>query len=428
MFKVEKTFKAATRSGLKVKFKSENIGIHIKGREKEESELHLDLQYGSESGREYDLGDYLNMNYDNKLNEMEIEMKEPDDMKILDADLSLTVPEKSEISADTENGALSLLNLNGIFKLQTENGSVKASGMKGQMSIITENGALKLNESSCECNIKNENGAIKIKDSKGDLKIITENGQVRILRAGYDSAEITNENGGIYYEFISQEKGKFNFENENGKIDLIVPEDLHYDLTARNEIGYINISVAGNYDTRKENEMNIVHLVKGSGKVKIEASNENGSINISGDKIRKNRNYGFSAFSEIVNDVIDNIPEIDKDKLKMKLDKVKAKIENISFEDFESKINKAVKKVEHAIEKEFSGEKSNEILKKFKTGFKSALNDLEKYSAEDMNNSNNEVDKDEKSRLKILQLLQDGKISSEDADKLLKAIGEKDGR
>ncbi|KQC11372.1 MAG: hypothetical protein APR54_11005 [Candidatus Cloacimonas sp. SDB] len=428
MFKVERTLKSSTGSGLKVKFKSKNIGIRIKGWETEESELKLEMEYSSASGREYDLGDYLILNYDDKLNEMQIEFKELADMKIVFADLKLSVPEKSEINADTENGSLSMQNLNGIFELKTENGSVTASEITGGVTIKTENGSLRLKECSCECNLKNENGAIKIKECNGDLKIVNENGQVRILGAGYDSAEIINENGGIYYEFCSLEEGKFTFKNENGKIDLIVPDDLNYDLTARNEIGNINISVAGNYDKSRENDMNIVHLVHKSGKVKIDASNENGSINISGDKIRKSRNFEFFNFSDIFNDVMDNIPEIDKAKLKIKLDKAKDKIEKINFKDVESKINTTLKKVENAIEKEFGSEKSNEILKKVKTGFKAALKDFEKFSTKDMGNGSNEVETAEKSKLKILQMLQNGKINSEEAEKLLKALGDKNGR
>lgn len=442
MYRIEKTFNSETRAGLKVIFNSENTGIQINGSEEEISVLNLDLEYSTKSGKEFEVDDFLTLRYDNEANEMRIDFTEPDGMRIFKAKLNLTIPTLSEISAKTENGPIAIagvegfqkiesengpiavLDIKGDLNLRSENGPVKATQITGDIDIEIENGPIKMLNCDGKCHVKGENGIIKIKESTGELNINNENGQVRILKSKYQNANITNSNGGIYFDFLFLDEGNFVFKNENGKINLVVPNDIQCDLTARNEVGKINIGIDGNYDKKRENGMSIIHLVKDSGRVKIEAANQNGSIIISDEKMKKEGNFNFSGFSGIFENIMGNIPEKDKAKVKIKMEKAKEKINNINFDDIEDKINTTMKKVERAVEREFSSDKNGEILNKVKENLNKAMENLDVNLSETSSEDSKRSGSTEKSKIMILQMLQDGKINSEEAEKLLKAIGE----
>jgi len=82
MNKIEKTFNSETRSGLKIFFNSENVGIKIKGTDEENSVLYIDMEYSSRSDNEYEISDFLTMKYNKEDNEMHIEFKDPDPFTI----------------------------------------------------------------------------------------------------------------------------------------------------------------------------------------------------------------------------------------------------------------------------------------------------------------------------------------------------------
>ena len=443
MYKIEKTFTSETKPGLKLNFNSENTGIRIKGGEQENSVLDLSIEYTTKKKQELDVKDFLNLEYNSDKNEMTINFKQPEGMRIFKSKIELTVPETTQVYAKTENGPLGLTGLNGDQQIITENGPLALIKIKGNVNFESENGpldakdvqgdivikvensALSIRESSGNCKIISENGIIKIKDSSGDLNIENENGQIRILKSSYRSAEIKNQNGGIYYEFKPLEEGVFNFINQNGKIRLIIPEEIQYNMTALNGIGKINIGIDGNYDKQKVNGKTEIHMVKESGRVKINATNQNGSISISrsGEKERANFSFNFNGFAGTFDDIMSSIPEKDKEKVKIKLEKVKKKIADIDFDKLEKKIDSAAQNFEKAVEKEFDSEKTTEIMEKLKTGLNKAMEKLNsKFNEADENAEKNS--KDEESKLMILKMLQDGKITSEEAEKLLKAIGE----
>jgi SHOCT-like protein len=443
MYKIEKTFTSETRSGLKVLFKSENVGIKIKGVEGETSVLDLNLEYKSSSGKEYDVADFLTIKYDNDKNEMKIEFIEPESMKIFKAKLELEIPVKSQVTAVTENGPIAFATLEGSQEIKTENGpvalleitgSVRYNGENGPLNVQNligdidvkiENGPVNIKEYDGNCNIKGENGIVKIKDGKGELFIANENGQIRVLNGLFQSADIKNENGGIYYEFQPLEEGKFSFQNENGKISLVVPDEIQCDLTTENELGNINISIDGNYEKDKVKGKTVLHLLKGSGRIKITASNQNGSINVTRDRMKVGSGFNISGFSGIFDEIMTSIPEKDMAEVKIKLEKAKEKFENIDIDKIEEKINKAASKFEEIVEKEFDIEKNGKILTKVKLNLAKAMENLNSKLGETDDEAEETQSKDkEKSRLMILQMLQDGKISSEEAEKLLKAIGD----
>lgn len=441
MYKLEKTFTSETRPGLRLNFNSENVGIKIKGSQAEKSVLDVKIDYNTRSKEEIAITDILKLDYNSENNEMRIDISEPKDLKIFKAKLELTVPETTQVSAEsengpialaglqgdqilkTENGPLSILDIVGNIQCHGENGPVEINQLQGDVGIEVENGAIRIREAAGNCQIKGENGIIKIKASSGSLNIANINGQIRILESDYNAAEIKNHNGAVYYEFNPLEEGNFNFSNQNGKISLIAPEDIQCDLTAENRLGKINIGIDGNYDKQKVDGRTRIHLIKESGRVKIRAANENGSIIFSSRGKKTDRKFNFNGFAGSFDEVMAELPEEEKAKVKKKLEKVKKKLSKIDFDKIETKIEAASRKFEEAFEKEFDSEQTGKIMQKVKINLDKALDKLN-TKLEDRDEKSEKTTKNEESKLMILKMLQDGKITSEEAEKLLKAIGE----
>ncbi|MCK4654036.1 MAG: DUF4097 family beta strand repeat protein, partial [Candidatus Cloacimonetes bacterium] len=336
MVKLEKTYEFETKSNLVVEFESENIGLEVIGWEKETSEFFIKLDFEKADDKEITIEDIVDAKYNKKKNTLNIRLNEPVNIRHMNSQLELKVPYVTEIIAKTENGGISIENLHGIQTVTTENGAIKMDHVNGDLVCKTENGAMNILDcksnvkletengsmkmKNCEgnLNLKSENGAYKLIGCKGNLELKNENGAIRILDSELAKATIINRNGSIYYEFTSIEKGQFKFENENGKIHLIIPEEVPYKIEAINEMGRFHVGLEGNYDRRKEGNEQIIEMVKGSGKVEISVKNKHGSISFMNHPMKEGKfRFDMSFVSDAMDKAMENIPDeyFDKEKI-----------------------------------------------------------------------------------------------------------------
>jgi|GEM_PF-4536639 len=176
--------------------------------------------------------------------------------------IELHIPTNCHLTAETENGGLTVKDLYGEFNLKTENAGMRVEQCSGEMEL------------------ESENGGIRVVNCSGELKLHQENGAVEVLGSSFDNADVENENGRIVFAFDDQKSGRFTFRNENGKTLLMIPEAIEYNLTAGTENGPIHIGLEGNYSTAHEGDRRIVTMARGSGKVRIEVESENGGITL----------------------------------------------------------------------------------------------------------------------------------------------------
>jgi len=80
-------------------------------------------------------------------------------------------------------------------------------------------------------------------------------------------------------------------------------------------------------------------------------------------------------------------------------------------------------KIEAAFSSEFDNDKNGNIMKKVKVKISDAMENLNSRNKQEKDNAGNKSS-NEQSKLMILKMLQEGKITSDEAEKLLKAIGE----
>jgi len=444
MVNMEKTITVDVKSDLQLTFNAENMGVSIEGGEEDVCEVHIKIK-GDGSIEEEELNSIVQVDYDEEKNEISMNCEEPDGLRHAKYSVKVTVPKVCEVRANTENGPVSLKNLHGIQEIHSENGPCKLADIDGdivieiengpvaimnclsEVEITSENGPIKMVEISGDAVIKSENGPVKISKCKGKIDITTENGMIRMLDCDFDAADVKTENGAIYYEFLPIEAGSFNFKSENGRITLVIPEEVPIDLTAKNQFGKVHMGLSGDYENRTEDEFKVFEMVKGSGKVDIKVENEHGSIRLIPNK-QEFKEFDISFVGDILEGALPSISKEKMDKMKKKLDKVKIKMENLNLPDMSKlpDIEKIVEKVETEVKKVMNKMGEEDFLKEKATQIKVEISDavgkVHKKMVEKELSPKEKSVVDERSRIKILELLEKGIINAEEAERLINAM------
>ena len=393
--------------------------------------------------------------------------------------VTIRIPQGTPVLAEAEVLPLNAEGYDGELDLRNENGPLMLSHCAGNKVISNENGPVRISSCSGDLDIKMENGPITAeKANGGSLKISSENGPVRFREASFPKVEISNENGAIHYETLAVEAGEFNFTNENGTVHLTVPEDFDFELIAETELGSVVTNIAAEIETSEDRKI----IRRGENGTKINVRTENGSVKISTDgqsdigylklKIRELKEMIGKAVSdedkEQVLGVLQKIvgktektlgginETLIKEKLAVSLEKLKAAVEGFEVKETKDKVVKAVEQAGDEL-----ADSLKEIFRKVKgpsregesgrhehrfhfggpfggKGFEFSHDSFEPESIKDYihkvmetalgkagkgMSSREKSEVDERSRIKILEMLEAGKITAEEAERLLKAIG-----
>ncbi len=387
-----KRFVFTTNDHPSLEIRSENYPVEILAADSNDTTIELIIETGEETKiSEDELSDILDASLDVNANIIKISTNEDliasnssmcDFFKSMFTGknsprirVNIQTPAGSNLNAKTENGAIivrglqsnsikvvsenskiSLHNCKAAKYLETENGLISLIGCLGDAHCIAENGSIKIENSSGSLKAENENGPIKLSNCSGEeLVVINENGPVKILKANYKKVRIENENGSVYYDMLPIETGDFNITNENGKITMIIPNEIPINLSSKNENGRTHIGIDGDYEKRKHVDLSCIYMTKGIGKLKIKFSNENGSLiflahpnqSTSAHSSQKNNHhhhrrhehchkdyakfgkqqFDFSSFGEVLDDIFDDFPrKINRVNIKEKFEKIKEKM------------------------------------------------------------------------------------------------------
>lgn len=418
------------------------------------------LLYLEEPEENFDYFDFMTAEYSDGVLKLTLdEVENMGNRETRSSQIKLTVPEGVFFELETDNYPMSLVGLNNNLKISSENAPVSISNCEGDKHIESENGPVRLH--NCQGNLfaKLENGLLSAEAIIGEgLKLESENGSLKVRSASFPKVEVSTENGAIYYETQPVENGDFRFQTENGIVSLVLPMDFDFSLTAKTESGHIKsrLDAPLNYDNETYT------LVNGTGSNKISIETENGVIKISHDG---HLNLGFikekmeqlkealakantseekEKVMELMNKVIEYlnraVSSISEDKVKDKVGAAIIKLKTFGDKfDFDETRDKVIVNLEEI------GSQIQDGLKEGLKGVKSGVEEIRQkhlhpehvheYIRKVMDSplikpylggEMKAKEKDEiadRSRLKILEMLESGKITSEEAERLLKAIG-----
>lgn len=400
--------------------------------------------------------------------ELQIVLDEVDGMerRFLGANRSfvkILVPGNSSVDVEMENLPVTFQGISNTLVVSSENAPIRIQDCDGDKKLSNENGPISIRNCTGNLEIELENGPLAAEQVSGTaLNIQSENGPLKVREACFEQVDIESENGVIVYETLFVENASINIKTENGMIHFVLPEDMQYEIRAETETGKIKSRLS---QAIVEDGDQCV-ILQGDGSTKITISTENGMIKIGeGEKVNmeflkakldqlkegisnatsqedmEKVQQLFANVSEYVSTRIANIKEaLVKEKIQEQLEKLQGLIEEFDYKGAKDKTIASVEefgtKVSEELRKNMEklGTKIHESIHVGGSKHNFKFDGLGEYINKVINSSlikpylggemkaKEKEDVSDRSRLKILEMLEAGKISAEEAEKLLKAI------
>lgn len=382
-----------------------------------------------------------------------------------DSRVKIFIPAGIGVEVFSEGVALEAEDMDSGLEMRTENAPIQVKDCGGKVSLKSENGSIRVRKCCAELRVITENGGFTAEKVSGpSLEARSENGAVRLRQAAFERSFIETENGRIIYEALPVENARLSFVSENGSIQLALPENYNFQLEAVSEMGSLRSDIEA--EIMEENNRIFVH--RGEGGATISVKTENGKIVLSSavgaemnfvklkiKELKKAMNKAvkeedmekvqnaLGTVSAAVEKALADIREENvKEKLSAAMDKMKKTVEDFDFKSAGGKVAKTVDQIGDEVgdllksvfrkvrepreEKTTWEDEKPDFLGLEKLGdyigktVDSAINKAFRGSGLDVQQKR-EVD--ERSRAKILQMLENGKISAAEAERLLRAIG-----
>jgi DUF4097 and DUF4098 domain-containing protein YvlB len=196
----------------------------------------------------------------------------------ISADMIVHVPAGSSLNVIAISGDLSVQNASGRFKLKTISGDVSVRACSGHLSVNSTSGDIKLENLNDDLSFVGVSGDVVGSKIKGRLlegktvsgDITLKNIEASQLRLKTVSGEVT-----VGAKFAAD--GSVKIKTLSGGIDLLLPPDAGFDVSARSRSG----SVRSEFDMKsQESSASRLEAKTGPGGTQIDLASFSGSIEI----------------------------------------------------------------------------------------------------------------------------------------------------
>lgn len=289
----------------------------------------------------------------------------------------LHLPKKSSfnISAETNNGLISFQSLNGKLNANTRNGKIELEELQGTVTATCANGSI---------NSKNIDGTIDFSSANGRISVRES--------AIQGESTVKSGNGRIFLQLNPSPTGTMSIFSGNGKVRLALPEHGNFSIQIKTK-GRLFNNLEG-CGTRTENEATIIQ--KGEGGFNFLINNYRGGVTL-----------------VKYEDIDTNIDEGPKDFF-----------EDMPFGDFFHGMFKCFEPGDRG-RRGFEDDISD-FLEKM-ADFGSRFGKMGKKASHKYSHHTGRKKEDGDIRL-VLEMLQEGRITAEEAEKLINAIKAKKNR
>jgi hypothetical protein len=170
--------------------------------------------------------------------------------------LHLPKDPEHNLSAETSNGAIHLLDLKGRFKATTRNGRIELVNVTGEA------------QATCA------NGSISGKNIDGSIDLSSANGKIIIRESCLSGGSLKSGNGRIHIQMNPSPSGSFSIFSGNGRVKLALPEEGNFRIcvNTRGRL-YNNLE---SYSVQTEEGATII--TKGEGGFSILIQNYRGGV------------------------------------------------------------------------------------------------------------------------------------------------------
>ncbi len=348
----------------------------------------------------------------------------------------ILIPDGMKVRVESELGKIRFEHVNADSDIDSEIGSITIDEASGNVNIESEIGAVRVKKgdfSNFFCTT--EVGNIDIQGIKAnELRCETEVAQINIKEAEVSNVTITSETGNIEYQLLPIKQNQSKIDSEIGKVKIILPHEINLDVKARSEMGTVSSFLKNTITSKLDEGVKFTSEVINDefGKISMEVSTEIGSIDLLNDDTtieEESKKFTNNKLNQEINRAMNEVSKVTKVLASPALRKsiggafsnlgevIKNSVQT-ALKEADVTIKESMKDMKADMQKQRQDMKSendrNRQERRYQRGF---VDGNQSYRKPEERLSDNE-----KSRLKILDLLEQGKINHEEAEKLLKAI------
>lgn len=387
--------------------------------------------------------------------EVDYEVNQDELIKVVVSEGSISVDtsgleeDLKELAVDYDNFKLSILVPDGL-KIRAESGlgQIIVTGIEANSYYEAGMGLVLLEDVSGDAEVVAEIGKIKIKRGNfnhltctteiGNIEVIgtlvnelhceSEVGGIVIKGTEVSDASILSETGNIEYYLLPVMQNHSKIESGIGRVKLVIPQEINFSLKATSEMGGVNQNLK-NVDIQEIESGLILKTVDKSinqHKAVINVSTDIGWIVLLNEDtpFDKEKSHLGSRLNREINNAMNEINKITRVLSSRTLHKSLGSAFANLGETIKSSVQSALKESDVAVKQ--SVKEMQDSLHQQSQDMKNRVEKSKKDAEFQRGNAyrtEERLSDNEKSRLKILELLENGKINQEEAERLLKAIG-----
>lgn len=172
--------------------------------------------------------------------------------EIGESHLEINVPRTASLEVEALASSITVEGVEGDVRLENTAGSITYAGAARRIEADSASGDIEVDSSTEGASIEVEGvaGAILVQFRDADVRVGTLTGNVRVIGGVVHEGDFESVSGILYFEGELAPQGSVSFENFNGDIELLVPEDSSaaFDITTysgsiETEFGYEGRSV-----------------------------------------------------------------------------------------------------------------------------------------------------------------------------------------
>ena len=272
--------------------------------------------------------------------------------------------------------------------VETSNGTIAVESLSGKVRANASNGQIRLRDITGDIEVVCANGSIEAEDIDGTFDASTANGKITAREARLKGGSLKSGNGRISLQLRPDAAGTLSAFAGNGRVELALPQDGDFRVRIKTRSRVHNHLES--YTVSTQDDTTVVE--KGSGEFEILVQSFRGSVRL----------VNYSDFGKRWEEGA--IPGFDADEMGEFFEKLSGYFDELPKRfDFSDEIPRIARKMRQV------GARFGKMGEEFSRQFHEARR------GEGRSDPQREVDM-------ILEMLKEGKISTEEAERLIKAV------
>ncbi len=168
------------------------------------------------------------------------------DPALRDIDYDVTVPASAQVQVTVDSGSVAANGTSGV-SIDTGSGSLDVENVQGPVNIHTDSGDITARNLKGPMTMDVSSGSIRVDGVNGQLKATTSSGDV-VVRAATLSGQsaLKTNSGSVRFAGALDPKGSYQLATNSGDIDLTLPANAAFQLSATTGSGSINNAFGNN--------------------------------------------------------------------------------------------------------------------------------------------------------------------------------------